>query len=106
MSVTFQELYLLPIPTSSRETDIKEWKENPAVKSCFDKLFKKINSLDPETYMSRIIQTLRKGKKIVSNIQIAYAISICEVVLNPRNLDIQISEKLIKPILTKNLVSI
>jgi hypothetical protein len=105
MSSTFRELDLPPIPTSSSETIIKEWKKNPAVKLCYSNLFKKINNSD-ETFMSLIIKTLRKGKKIVSNVQIAFAISVCELVLNPRNLDIQISETAIKPILIKNLVSI
>jgi hypothetical protein len=106
MSVIFRELHLPPVPTSSSETIIKEWKKNPAVKLCREKLFKKTNNSEVENYMSRIIQTLCKGKKSISDIQIAFAISVCELVLNPRNLDIQISEAAIKPILTKNCVSI
>ncbi|RGB39774.1 hypothetical protein C1646_754133 [Rhizophagus diaphanus] len=52
--------------------------------------------------MTRILQIL-KGKNQLSNIQIAYAISICEILLNPKNLHIQVTESVIKPILTKNL---
>lgn len=105
MSVTFRELQLPPIPTTSRETIIKEWKNEPAVKLCYDKLFKKINSLG-ETYISTIIRKLGKGKKSVSQTQIAFAISTCELILNPENLDIHVNETVIKPFLIKNLVSI
>jgi hypothetical protein len=89
-----------------KESDIKQWKENVVVKECYKKLYKKIISSEPETYMSRIIQRLRKGKKPLPNLQIAYAISVCEILLNPRNLHIQVTEAVIKPLLTKNLVSI
>jgi hypothetical protein len=56
--------------------------------------------------MSRIIQELNKRKKNISKVLIAYAVSICELVLDPQNLEVQISEKAIKLIYTKNLVSI
>ena len=88
------------------ETDIKKWKGNKAVKTCFDKLFKKIEDPNLETYMSMIIQRLKKKKRITSKLQIAYAISTCEIILNPRNLYIQVSESVIKPILLKNSVNI
>jgi hypothetical protein len=93
-----------PITPELTESKIREWKKNPAVKKSFENLFKKINNSDPETYLSRIIQSLSKKK--MSNHQIAYAISICEVMLNPQNLHVQISEPVIKPIFTKYFVSI
>jgi hypothetical protein len=37
--------------------------------------------------------------------QIAFAISVCEIVLNPDNLFVSINENIIKPVLIKNLVS-
>jgi hypothetical protein len=89
-----------------KESDIKQWKENVVVKACYKKLYKKIISSEPETYMSRIIQRLRKRKKPLPNLQIVYTISVCEILLNPRNLHIQVTEAVIKPLLTKNLVSI
>ena len=106
MSATFQEFQLPAIPTSSSESTIKRWKNDPSVKLCHKKLFKKVNSSGPETYMSQIIKSLGKGRKAVSQMQIAFAISICELILNPYNSDIQINETVIKPILTKNLVNI
>uniref|UniRef100_U9TGM1 Uncharacterized protein n=1 Tax=Rhizophagus irregularis (strain DAOM 181602 / DAOM 197198 / MUCL 43194) TaxID=747089 RepID=U9TGM1_RHIID len=50
-----------------------------------------------------MILQLLKGKKHLSKIQIAYAISICEIILNSKNLHIQVTESVIKPVLTKNL---
>ncbi len=109
IAVVFSEFNLPPIPlinSNLRETEIKKWKRNPSVKGCFNRLFKKIKNIGPQTYMSWIIQTLRKRRKFLSKIQIAYAISVCEVLLNPHNLHIQVNESVIKPFLTKNLVSI
>jgi hypothetical protein len=100
MYSVFQDFHL----TAPKELKISEWKNKSQVKLCFEKLHKKINDSD-ETYMSRIIQELNKGKNILK-VLIAYAVSICELVLDPQNLEVQISEKAIKPIYTKNLVSI
>ncbi len=109
IAIVFSEFNLPPIPlvnSNLRETEIRKWKENSAVKGCFIRLFKKIKNTEPGTYMSWIIQTLRKRKKVVSKLQIAYAISICKVLLNPHNLHIQVTESVIKPYFAKNLVSI
>lgn len=54
--------------------------------------------------MSKIAEKLRKEDKKPSKIQIAYAISICEVYLCPDNLTIQINEG-VKSKITENLVS-
>lgn len=105
MYVVFNLPTIPIVSTTLKESEIRKWKESAAVKKCYDNLFKKINNLDPETYMAKILQLL-KGKKILPNIQIAYAISICEILLNPRNSIIQVTESVIKPILAKNLVSI
>ncbi|GBC44825.2 hypothetical protein GLOIN_2v1775615 [Rhizophagus irregularis DAOM 181602=DAOM 197198] len=83
MYVVFKEFNL---PNPCRKHGIKgkrnkKWKGSPAVKNCY-------------------------GKNQLSNMQIAYAISICEIILNPKNLHIQVTESVIKPVLTKNLKKI
>ncbi|GET64358.1 hypothetical protein GLOIN_2v1775615 [Rhizophagus irregularis DAOM 181602=DAOM 197198] len=82
--VVFKEFNLLTIPavnTALKESEIRKWKGSPAVKNyCY-------------------------GKNQLSNMQIAYAISICEIILNPKNLHIQVTESVIKPILLKNLTN-
>lgn len=58
--------------------------------------------------MSTIINQIWKPSKDKSNkskIQIAFAISVCEILLNPENLIITISEEIIKETLNKNIVS-
>ncbi|PKK59738.1 hypothetical protein RhiirC2_794395 [Rhizophagus irregularis] len=108
MYVIFKEFNLPTIPavnTALKESEIRKWKGSPTVKICYSNLFKKIKNPDPETYMSRILQIL-KGRNQLSNMQIAYAISICEIILNPKNLHIQVTESVIKPVLTKNLKKI
>jgi len=94
------------INTQATPSQIQDWKARSDVKNCYSKLFKKIKDDNPTTYMSKIVEDLRKReKKILSRIQIAYAISICETYLCPHNQTIQISESIVKPKIVKNLVS-
>lgn len=58
--------------------------------------------------MSTIINQIWKPSKDKSNkskMQIAFVISVCEILLNPENLIITISEEIIKETLNKNIVS-
>lgn len=56
--------------------------------------------------MTKIIEKIWKVKKDAPEIQIAYAISVCETYLNPENQTIQMSEVIIKPKIIKNLVNL
>ncbi|RHZ88666.1 hypothetical protein Glove_21g122 [Diversispora epigaea] len=56
-----------------------------------------------DTYMTRIIKNVWPKKKNIPNLQIAWVISIAEIILNPNNENIKISEEIIKPVLLKNL---
>src|SRR5581483_2107465 len=93
------------INSNAMPNEISGWKRNPVVKKCYKLLFKKTNDEDPETYMTKIINKIWKHKKDVPKIQIAYAISVCETILNPKILRIQISEQFVKPKILKYLVS-
>lgn len=105
-SVFREHFKLSPINNNASESEIKAWKGDVVIKNCFKQLFKKIDPAKPETYMSKIIENLWKGgKKNGSKMQIAFAISVCEIVLNPDNLFVSINENIIKPVLIKNLVS-
>lgn len=56
--------------------------------------------------MSEIISKVRKGdKKKATRIQIAFAMSICETLLDPSNVHIQMKEEVLKEKLEINLVS-
>ena len=100
----FDELPL--INTQANASQIQEWKNNSVVKKCYSKLFKKIKPDQTTTYMSKIMDKLRKENKNPSKIQIAYAISICETFLYPYNQTIQMNEGIVKPKVIKNLVSL
>ncbi|GET66657.1 hypothetical protein GLOIN_2v1883439 [Rhizophagus irregularis DAOM 181602=DAOM 197198] len=82
---------------------IQEWKSKAEVKRCYNNLFKKVKDRQPTTYMSLIIDKLRKENKNPSKTQIAYAISICETYLNPNNQNIQMSESIMKLKIINNL---
>src|SRR5579859_3280489 len=62
-----------------------------------------INCYLKEEYMIRIISKIWSAKKNAPKLHIAYAISICEFILNPSNLRIQVSEASIKSQITKYL---
>lgn len=101
----FRENNLSPITSSATEFEIKKWKQTTAVKKSYSNLFKKIRPHFPETFMSRIIGKIWRDKRNAPKIQVAYAISVCEVILNPNNLTIQISEDTTKHLIAKNYVS-
>ena len=111
MYFVFKEFHLPQIPlidSTLKESAIRRWKGTPEVKNCYNNLFKFAGKkgIEHETFMSKIIQKLRKTKKGITKMQIAYAISVCEILLNPQNLCVHATESTIKPILTKNFVSI
>jgi hypothetical protein len=106
MFSVFRGNNLIPINANAKDSEIKTWKSDEVVKTCYKKLFKKVSPEEPETYMSRIIRYIWKGDRSKRpKVQIAFAISTCETILNPANSSITISEEVIKPILEKNLVS-
>src|SRR6266496_5386689 len=53
--------------------------------------------------MSKILDRLFPSKKSVPKIYVAYAISVCEYILNPSNQQIQVSESAIKFLISKYL---
>ena len=101
----FRENNLSPIMSSATESEIKKWKQTTAVKKSYSNLFKRIRPHFSETYMSRIIGKLWKDRKNAPKNQIAYAISVCEVILNSNNSTIQINKETTKHLITKNYVS-
>ncbi|RHZ82464.1 hypothetical protein Glove_109g368 [Diversispora epigaea] len=56
-----------------------------------------------DTYMTKIIKNVWPKKKNIPNLQIAWAISISEIFLNPKNEVIKMSEEIIQPALARNL---
>lgn len=93
---------LPPISNVAKSKEITDWKKKPTVSNCYKKLFE---IKDDETYMEEIIKTVWPKKKKISNQQVAWAISIAEIFLDPQNEHIKICEEIILPTLEKNEVS-
>ena len=92
-----------PVNTNSTPSEISNWKTNAEVVRCHEILFKH-DSLDGSaTFMSKIIDKVWPIKKKAPKVHIAYAISVCEFILNPKNKKIQISEFPIKHKILKYL---
>src|SRR5437868_10620121 len=51
------------ITSNSPPSEIWQWKSNPIVASCHNKLFKKIVVEEPTTFMSKILDRLFPSKK-------------------------------------------
>ncbi|RHZ56619.1 hypothetical protein Glove_399g41 [Diversispora epigaea] len=94
---------LPPISNVAKASEIAAWKKKLAVSNCFRKLFEKIEADENNTYMTKIIKNVWPKKKNIPNLQIAWAISISEIFLNPKNEVIKMSEEIIQPALARNL---
>jgi hypothetical protein len=103
----FEKEQLRHITSNASPSEIQDWKRDPSVRRCYNKLFKKVIPGEPDTYITKIINKAfkeKKDKKNVPKVKIAYAMGTCEIFLNPDNQHIQISEKIMKPKIIKNLV--
>lgn len=85
-------------------SDLNKWKVEHA-KACYMKLFSHISEEDKQvTYMSKILEKVWSDADKASETSIAFAISICEAILNPNNESIQIKEEVLRKKLRKNKV--
>lgn len=100
--IVFPELP--PIDSKATPSEIQEWKAKPEVARSFSKLFKKIESDKPKTYIKKIIDRIWREGKNAPKMQIAFAIGISETYLDPSNQTIQMNEHLLKPKIIKNMV--
>ena len=76
-----------------------------AAKECYKKLFEPISKDDDQvTYMSKILEKVWTDFNRTSNASIAFAISVCEELLNSDKESIQITEEVLKYKLRKNQV--
>ena len=93
------------INTNSSPYEVDKWKKNQNIAKCYKSLFKRETADDSATYMTRIIDKVWASKKHTPKIHIAYAISVCEFLLNPSNQKVQVSEGSMKFNILKYLVS-
>jgi hypothetical protein len=109
---------LPPPPSKAKAASIYQWKKSEAVAACYKKLFYKSNDDDDDdddndddddentpTNMDNIIQCVWPKNKMVTDSQMAWAIAVTQLILNPNNGYVKVSEEAIRPLYIKNLVS-
>lgn len=103
----YGEANLPSISVNASPAEISKWKRDPAVKKCYDQLLEPINKYDDETltFMVRIMEKVFTDPNKASNVLMAYAMSVCNIFLDPTNEHIQITESIIKEQFEENLVS-
>jgi hypothetical protein len=84
---------------------VLDWKRSDKTKLCYKRLFEKIADNSEDTYMSRILSKIWPSGNATHE-QVAYAIAICQTVLDPICEKITISEDLVKSKIARNLVNI
>jgi hypothetical protein len=95
---------LPPINNNATAAEITTWKSNPIVLECYKNLFKEIENTS-EKHIVRIIKNVWPKKELILDPHTAWCVSIAEILLNPYNDYIQITENIIQPFVEKNIVS-
>jgi len=92
------------INTKAAPSEISKWKGSKNVEKCYSNLFKKTKNGE-KTYMYCIIKHVWQKIEIenILEIWLAYAISISEIMLNPKIKNIQASENEVQIKIQKNL---
>ena len=87
-------------------SEVEEWKKNKNIMKSYKKLFRRMVADDSSsTFMSKIIDKVWPAKKNTPKVHIAYAISVCQFILDLLNQKVQVSEALLKFKIVKYLVS-
>jgi len=104
----FGETKLPPISTNASSAAINRWKKSPEVWECYRKLYRPISGFDNDsaTYLERIVERVFPDMEGITDVQIAYATSVCDFFLNPENESIHVTELTIKDKFQKSLVSL
>ena len=93
------------INNKSTSEEVLNWKKSAKTKKCYEKLFKNIEEGSEDTYMTRILERIWPTGG-ASNENAAYAIAVCQTMLNPNIKTLAISEKIIQQRVERNLVSV
>ncbi|RHZ85205.1 hypothetical protein Glove_70g9 [Diversispora epigaea] len=96
---------LPPINSNATAAKITAWKRSPIVLECYKKLFTEIKNTF-EKYIVRIIKNAWPKKEFIPDSHTAWCVSIAEILLNPNNEYIQITEDVVQPFVERNLKKI
>ena len=101
----FGENLLSPINLNASAADINQWKSSANIRWCYDNLFQPMAEGSIVSYMARILERVWPKAGTSSQTLMAYAISVCQILLNPDNNHIKITKKIIRKRFLINLVS-
>lgn len=102
MFSVFGEALLDPINTNASSTEITEWKNSIKTAECYRNLFEDMHN-EKVTFMTRILEKIWPKTEVSVELS-AFAISICQIMLNPKNETIQINEMKMKRRIIRNKV--
>jgi hypothetical protein len=97
---------LRPIKSTAKSQEILNWKQLSSTKSCYKKIFEKSDFPENPTYMEAILERVWSPTSKPPEIHIAWAITVVQSILNPKNGYIKITEDIIKYHYSINIVSI
>lgn len=83
------------IKTTNLPEEISAWKQKKEVIECFDSLFKPIPG-SQSLVLEQIIDRVLSPHDPENHIHIAYIVSVCTAMLNPKYKDIQLNESVMK----------
>ena len=94
------------IKSNAKSTEILEWKRHPRVKKWYKKIFEKSNDPENKTYITLIIENIWPSTVTQPpQHHIAWAISVVQILLDPKNSTVKITEDIVKRRLMDNIVS-
>ena len=100
----FGEEQLPTIDTQAGPSEIRQWKTDPSIRRCYNKLFATIKADTQTTYMARVLEKVWPDSSKASDTHIAYAISVCKTLLDPSIDGIQITSS-IESKIKRNMIS-
>jgi hypothetical protein len=104
MFSVFGESQLDNIKTNSPSSEIAQWKISSKTFNCYKNLFRNIVG-EEITFMARIFEKVWPSTEVSEELT-AYAIGVCEFMLNPKTDGIQMNEQVMKKKIKKNRVNI
>ncbi|RIB07652.1 hypothetical protein C2G38_2213869 [Gigaspora rosea] len=92
-----------PINNKAKPDEVIMWKKSTKTNKCYQKLFEELEEDSDDTYMNRILHKIWPDGKAPPE-KIAYAIAVCQTMLNPKNKIITMSDHVVKKLIAINLV--
>ncbi|RIB16743.1 hypothetical protein C2G38_2189104 [Gigaspora rosea] len=92
-----------PINNKAKPDEVIMWKKSTKTNECYQKLFEELEEDSDDTYMNRILHKIWPDSKAPPE-KIAYAIAVCQTMLNPKNKIITMSAHVVKKLIAINLL--